>query len=117
MTAPGRLITVEGTEGAGKSTSIQALAAHLRTRGIRLEVTREPGGTPLAEDIRSLLLAPRTECVARQTELLLIFAARAQHLSERIRPALDSGTWVLCDRFTRTSTFRSISAVGLRVFP
>ncbi len=100
MTAPGRLITVEGTEGAGKSTSIRALATHLRALGVRLEVTREPGGTPLAEAIRSLLLAPRTERVTPRAELLLIFAARAQHLNERIRPALDLGTWVLCDRFT-----------------
>lgn len=100
MTQQGRFITVEGGEGAGKSTNLAAIANELEARGIDVEVTREPGGTPLAEEIRTLLLEPRTETLASQTELLLMFAARAQHLAERIEPALAAGRWVLCDRFT-----------------
>ena len=100
MTQQGRFITVEGGEGAGKSTNLAAIVSELEARGIEVEVTREPGGTPLAEEIRTLLLEPRTEILASQTELLLMFAARAQHLAERIEPALAAGRWVLCDRFT-----------------
>ena len=100
MTQQGRFITVEGGEGAGKSTNLAAIVSELEARGIDVEVTREPGGTPLAEEIRTLLLEPRTETLASQTELLLMFAARAQHLAERIEPALAAGRWVLCDRFT-----------------
>jgi dTMP kinase len=96
----GRFITIEGGEGAGKSTNVAALVEHLRGVGIDLEVTREPGGTPLAEEIRELLLARRDEQVSPVAELLLVFAARAQHLAERIEPALAAGRWVLCDRFT-----------------
>lgn len=96
----GRFITIEGGEGAGKSTNLAALVEHLRVRGIEVEVTREPGGTPLAEEIRALLLAERSETVAPLAELLLMFAARAQHLAGRIEPALAAGRWVVCDRFT-----------------
>jgi dTMP kinase len=93
-------ITFEGGEGVGKSTNMAFMEDSLRAHGIDLEVTREPGGTPLAEDIRELLLSVREEDVSRTTEVLLIFAARAQHLHARIEPALRAGKWVLCDRFT-----------------
>lgn len=96
----GRFITVEGVEGAGKSTNIQYLLDSLRSHGIDAIHTREPGGTDYAEAIRELLLAPRDEPVAPLTELLLMFAARAQHLKALILPALDEGKWVVCDRFT-----------------
>ncbi|OEY67154.1 dTMP kinase [Marinobacter sp. X15-166B] len=96
----GQFITFEGTEGVGKSTQIARAAAALQARGVSVLVTREPGGTPMAEAIRALLLEPRDEPVHELTELLLMFAARAQHLHTRILPALDAGQWVLCDRFT-----------------
>lgn len=96
----GRFITFEGTEGVGKSTQLETARSALEAAGIGVLVTREPGGTPMAEAIRELLLAPRQESVNSMTELLLMFAARAQHLHERIVPALEQGTWVLCDRFT-----------------
>jgi dTMP kinase len=100
MQRRGLFITVEGGEGVGKSTNMAFLETHLTERGVALEVTREPGGTRLGEDIRELLLAPRGEAVDPMSELLMIFAARAQHISERIEPALAAGKWVLCDRFT-----------------
>ncbi|MFD2641045.1 dTMP kinase [Pseudomonas japonica] len=96
----GLFITLEGPEGAGKSTNRDYLAGHLRDRGLDVLLTREPGGTPLAERIRELLLAPSDEKMDADTELLLVFAARAQHLAEVIRPALARGAVVLCDRFT-----------------
>lgn len=96
----GKLITLEGTEGVGKSTGLRFLAGRLAAAGIPHLVTREPGGTPLAEEIRALLIAPRTEPVSQTTELLLMFAARAQHIATVIEPALARGEWVLCDRFT-----------------
>ncbi|AZL73042.1 dTMP kinase [Pseudomonas sichuanensis] len=96
----GLFITLEGPEGAGKSTNRDYLAARLREQGVDVVMTREPGGTPLAERIRELLLAPSDEPMAVDTELLLMFAARAQHLAEVIRPALARGAVVLCDRFT-----------------
>lgn len=96
----GLFITLEGPEGAGKSTNRDYLAQHLRDRGLDVLLTREPGGTPLAERIRELLLAPSDEPMNADTELLLVFAARAQHLAEVIRPALARGAVVLCDRFT-----------------
>ncbi|MGH8351919.1 MAG: dTMP kinase [Pseudomonas sp.] len=96
----GLFITLEGPEGAGKSTNREYLAERLRERGVEVLLTREPGGTPLAERIRELLLAPSDEPMAADTELLLVFAARAQHLAEVIRPALARGSVVLCDRFT-----------------
>ena len=98
--ARGRFITFEGTEGVGKSTQLDNAAKTLERLGIDYIVTREPGGTPMAESIRELLLAPREESVHETTELLLMFAARAQHLHNRILPALSAGKWVLCDRFT-----------------
>lgn len=96
----GLFITLEGPEGAGKSTNRDYLAGHLRDQGLDVLLTREPGGTPLAERIRELLLAPSDEKMDADTELLLVFAARAQHLAEVIRPALARGAVVLCDRFT-----------------
>jgi len=97
----GRFITLEGGEGAGKSTQLQTVAACLAAAGIPFLTTREPGGTPRAEAIRGLLLSPgEAEPMASETELLLMFAARAQHVKQRIAPALAAGTWVLCDRFT-----------------
>lgn len=96
----GLFITLEGPEGAGKSTNREYLAERLRAQGIDVVLTREPGGTPLAERIRELLLAPSDEAMDADTELLLVFAARAQHLAAVIRPALARGAVVLCDRFT-----------------
>jgi len=100
MTLRGQFITFEGTEGVGKSTQLTNAASTLEQMGVDYIVTREPGGTPMAEAIRELLLAPRDEPVNEITELLLMFAARAQHLHTRILPALERGQWVLCDRFT-----------------
>lgn len=96
----GKFITVEGTEGVGKSTNIAFINQWLKEAGHAVLVTREPGGTPLAEEIRGLLLADREELVDSTAELLLMFAARAQHLRKVIDPALIAGQWVLCDRFT-----------------
>jgi dTMP kinase len=93
-------ITLEGPEGAGKSTNREYLAERLRAAGIEVVLTREPGGTPLAERIREVLLTPVDEVMTPDAELLLVFAARAQHLAEVIRPALARGAVVLCDRFT-----------------
>lgn len=96
----GRFITIEGTEGVGKSTNIAFLCQLLESLGIEVVLTREPGGTPLAEELRNLLLTPRAEKVSQDTELLLMFAARAQHIENVIRPALARGAWVISDRFT-----------------
>ncbi len=96
----GKFITIEGVEGVGKTTNIDFIHGWLNQRKQNHIVTREPGGTPLAEDIRTLLLTPRDEAVSDTTELLLMFAARAQHLNEIIKPALAAGKWVICDRFT-----------------
>ena len=100
MSSRGLFITVEGGEGVGKSTNMAFLEDYLGSQGVGLVVTREPGGTRLGEDIREMLLQVRDEQVCPMTELLLIFAARAQHITERIEPALAAGQWVLCDRFT-----------------
>lgn len=93
-------ITLEGIEGVGKTTQLKFLAKELQAKGISLLITREPGGTPMGEEIRDILLAHRNERVAPMTELLLMFAARAQHVDTVIQPALKQGKWVLCDRFT-----------------
>jgi dTMP kinase len=96
----GQFITIEGGEGAGKSTMAARIAAWLEQRGRRVVQTREPGGTQLAEDIREILLDRRNHALSGLAELLLMFAARAQHLEQLIRPALERGDTVLCDRFT-----------------
>ena len=96
----GRFITLEGTEGVGKSTNLRFIESVLQQHQISYKLTREPGGTPMAEEVRELLLANRDEQVADDAELLLVFAARAQHLARVIRPTLETGDWVLCDRFT-----------------
>jgi dTMP kinase len=96
----GKFLTIEGTEGVGKSTNLAFVRDWLEAQGIEVVVTREPGGTPLAEEIRGLLLAKRTEAVDETAELLLVFAARAQHIAHVIEPALARGAWVLSDRFT-----------------
>jgi dTMP kinase len=100
----GRFISFEGGEGAGKSTVIHAVRERLTALGIRFEPTREPGGTPLAEAIRALALSAEWQGqMLPETELLLVFAARAQHVRERVLPLLDAGTWVVADRFTDAS--------------
>lgn len=96
----GKLVTLEGLEGVGKTTNMEFVKKMLEKAGIVVDVTREPGGTPLAESIRSLVLDTDDEPIPDLCELLLIFAARSAHLENRIRPALDQGHWVLCDRFT-----------------
>ncbi|MCC7461460.1 MAG: dTMP kinase [Gammaproteobacteria bacterium] len=95
----GRFITLEGIEGAGKSTVARALAEALRARGLDVVLTREPGGTPLAERLRELVLARSTEELDPVAELLLMLAGRSLHLTNLIRPALAAGRWVICDRF------------------
>jgi dTMP kinase len=100
MPQRGLFITVEGGEGVGKSTNIAFIAEQIRSGGYSLVTTREPGGTAIAESIRQLFLQPSAEPMAEMTELLLVFAARAQHIARVIEPALMAGDWVLCDRFT-----------------
>jgi dTMP kinase len=99
----GRFITLEGLEGAGKSTQIATVQGIVQGAGFEVVVTREPGGTPLAERIRELALSPREESVPPLAELLLMFAARCLHLDGLVRPALARGAWVICDRFTDAS--------------
>ncbi|OGT19724.1 MAG: dTMP kinase [Gammaproteobacteria bacterium RBG_16_57_12] len=96
----GKFITLEGSEGAGKSTNLAFIRQLLEQAGRQVIVTREPGGTPLGEQIRSLLLNHHKDAMTSDTELLLMFAARAQHIAQVIRPALSAGNYVLCDRFT-----------------
>ena len=96
----GRFITVEGQDGAGKTTNLEVIRSILKARHIPVLATREPGGTELGERIRSLILHGADVDIAPASELLLIFAARAQHIQQVIGPALESGNWVLCDRFT-----------------
>ena len=98
--ARGKFITIEGGEGAGKSTNIPFIESYLKEKGVELVMTREPGGTPLSERIREILLDKNETAMSDDTELLLMFAARAQHLDQLIRPALAQGKWVICDRFT-----------------
>lgn len=99
----GRFITLEGIEGVGKSTQARALADHIEAAGHHVIRTREPGGTDVGDRIRSVLLDPDGSAPAEDTELLLMFAARAEHLARVIRPALVAGQWVVCDRFTDAS--------------
>ncbi|GAB1407950.1 dTMP kinase [Thermomonas brevis] len=108
-----RLLSIEGGEGAGKSTVLRALRDALLADGFEVVTTREPGGTPLAERIRQLLLDKGDEPVAAETELLLMFAARAQHVREAILPALARGAWVISDRFTDSSYAYQGAARGL----
>jgi dTMP kinase len=96
----GRFLTFEGIEGVGKTTQVARLTTMLRDRGVAHVVTREPGGTPLAEEIRNLVLTTRAETLPPTAEVLLMFAARAVHLHNHIEPNLRAGRWVLCDRFT-----------------
>ena len=95
-----QFITFEGIEGLGKTTNIAWLESCLKSKGIRVIRTREPGGTPVAEALRSILLNPSREPLLAQTELLLLYAGRLQHMAEVIKPALAKGIWVLCDRFS-----------------
>jgi dTMP kinase len=103
VTSRGRFISLEGGEGVGKSTQVRALASALEDRGIPVLVTREPGGSGGAEAIRELLLTGDEERWGPRAEALLFAAARADHVEKTIRPALDSGRWVLCDRFLDSS--------------
>ena len=96
----GQFITIEGTEGVGKSTNINFIEKCLKAANKELIITREPGGTVLGEKLRNILLDAKEQSISDDTELLLMFAARAQHLKEVILPAINSGKWVLCDRFT-----------------
>ena len=96
----GKFISFEGIEGVGKTTQCARLCAYLEKQGKTVVLTREPGGTPLAEAIRSVVLDRDDESISSEAELLLMFAARAVHLSNKIVPALESGAWVICDRFT-----------------
>ena len=111
----GRFITLEGIEGAGKSTVARAVQQWLEARGLRTQLTREPGGTPLAERVRELVLQPGTERIEPEAETLLMFAARSIHLANLIRPALAAGTWVVCDRFTDAT--RAYQGAGRGVDP
>ena len=110
-----RFVSLEGGEGAGKTTVLRALREALAADGSEVVSTREPGGTPLAEKIRGLLLDPAHEPAAAETELLLMFAARAQHVRETIAPALARGAWVISDRFTDSSYAYQGAGRGLDV--
>lgn len=109
----GKFLVFEGLDGSGKSTLIRGLEEELRKRGLQLRLTREPGGTPLAEDIRRLLLRTDSEVPVPATELLLYAASRAQHVANVIKPALAQGEWVLCDRFTASTVAFQCFARGL----
>lgn len=103
MQKRGQFITLEGVDGVGKSTVVPRIEQVLQAREISYFITREPGGTPLAEGIRKLLLSDWEEPVTAEAELFLIFAARAQHVAEVIKPRIEAGTWVICERFTDAS--------------
>jgi dTMP kinase len=100
MSTAGRFVTMEGIEGVGKSTQVARLSEALNAMGVAHVVTREPGGTPLAESIREIVLTAREEALPPTAELLLMFAARAVHLANHVQPNLRAGRWVICDRFT-----------------
>ncbi len=100
---PGQFITIEGIECVGKSTNAKFLEAMLNKKGYKTLVTREPGGSGIGEKIRNILLFEKKDTLSPMTELLLLFAAREKHINEIIKPALDNGTWVICDRFTDAS--------------
>jgi dTMP kinase len=110
----GRFVTFEGGEGAGKSTQIARAAEWLRARGVEVVLTREPGGTPRAERLRTILLERDAEPMPQSCELLLMFAARATHLDNLVRPAIARGAWVLCDRFTDATYAYQGGGRGLR---
>jgi dTMP kinase len=112
--AAGRFLTIEGIEGVGKTTQVERLSAALAARGVDHVVTREPGGTPLAESIRDLVLQAQGESLPPAAELLLMFAARAVHLANRVEPQLAAGRWVLCDRFTDATYAYQGGGRGLR---
>lgn len=114
-TKRGLFLTLEGAEGVGKSTNIEFITQYLEQHSIDYVLTREPGGTQLAERIRELLLAVHEESMSELTELLLVFAARAQHLEKVIEPALASGKWVVCDRFTDATFAYQGAGRGLSV--
>lgn len=107
---PGRFITVEGIDGAGKSSHIEWLRAYLTAAGHAVVVTREPGGTPLGESLRSILL---NDPMSPETEMMLMFAARAEHLASVIRPALESGAWVISDRFSDATYAYQVGGRGV----
>jgi dTMP kinase len=108
--APARFITFEGGEGSGKSTQARLLADQLQATGVDVLLTREPGGSPFAEQVRALILDPATAPHSALSEALLFYAARADHLDKTIRPALGSGRWVICDRFSdSTRVYQSIA--------
>ncbi|TDO99983.1 dTMP kinase [Marinomonas balearica] len=111
----GRFITLEGGEGSGKTSAIAFVKEWLEAKGVPYIVTREPGGTPLAEEIRQVVLSKRDESVSPITELLLVFAARAQHVEQKIVPALESGVWVISDRFIDSSYVYQGVARGLDI--
>lgn len=110
--ASGRFIVLEGGEGAGKTTQVKALAARLSETGVAVDRTREPGGTPGAEAIRSWLLSPDRQALTPLSEALMHYAARMDHAERRIMPALGAGTWVLCDRFADSTTCYQGHAAG-----
>lgn len=111
--APGKFITFEGGEGSGKSTQARMLAERLEAAGIDVVATREPGGSPFAEQIRDLLLGGRLAPHPPLAEALLFYAARADHLANTIRPSLEAGRWVICDRFSDSTRVYQGSALGL----
>jgi dTMP kinase len=117
MSTPGRFVTFEGIEGVGKSTQVKLLAAQLKARDIAHVLTREPGGTPLAEGIRDLVLAGQGEALPATAELLLMFAARSVHLNNFVEPNLKAGRWVICDRFTDATYAYQGGGRGLSVEP
>ncbi|MCF6194605.1 MAG: dTMP kinase [Kangiellaceae bacterium] len=117
MTNPNsRFISLEGSEGVGKTTSLKFVQSFVEALGHKVLITREPGGTPMAEEIRNILLSEREETVEVDTELLLMFAARTQHVNQVIKPALEQGKWVICDRFVDASYAYQGGGRGIEFF-